>query len=101
MATNKQRGKRTEQAIAKRLGGRRVGTMGGEDVFTSDFSIECKSRAAFAGEKFMQQAERNAPKGMTPLVVVHIHGRGHSNDLVMMRLKDWELWMGEIKRYPK
>lgn len=97
MSINRDRGKRTERVIAERLGGKRVGTMGGEDVFTSDFSIECKSRVAFVGEKFMAQSERNCPKNRTPLVVVHLQGKPHGKDIVMIRLDDWISWMGEGK----
>jgi hypothetical protein len=94
LSLNRDRGKRTEREIAKRFGGKRVGTMGGEDVFTKDFSVECKSRVAFVGEKWMAQAERNCPRGRTPLTVVHLQNKPHGKDIVMIRLADWEAWMG-------
>lgn len=43
----------------------------------------------------MEQAIRNFPEGMIPLVVVHNTGSKHSNDLVIMRLSDWLDWFGE------
>lgn len=95
---NRQRGKNNERALAKRLGGKRVGILCGEDISHQHFSIECKSRVAFAGEKFIIQAERNCPIGKTPLAIVHILKKGHGNDIVMMRLKDWEDWFGKLKK---
>ena len=87
---NRQRGKEVERAIARRLNGRRVGLMGGEDVAHDRFSVEVKSRQKFAGEAFMAQAKRNAPEGKIPVAVVHVHGKAHDNDLVMVRLQDFE-----------
>jgi hypothetical protein len=86
---NRERGKRTERATAKALNGRRFGVLGGEDVHAGLFSIECKSRKKFIGNSFMDQARRNCPKGRVPLVVVHVHGKRHSDDLVMLRMADW------------
>jgi len=87
-------GKRCEKALASRLGGRRVGLMGKDDIDCGPFSIEVKSRKKFAGEAFLEQAERNAQPGKTPIAIVHIFGKQHSNDIVMIRLRDWEAWHG-------
>jgi hypothetical protein len=95
---NRQRGKNTERAIAKRLGGKRVGILGYEDVQHPLFSIEVKSRVRFSGEGFMEQAIRNCPEGKTALVIVHIAGKHHSNDFVMMRLRDFEDYLGTINQ---
>lgn len=86
---NRQRGKATERAIAKRLGGTRRGTLGGHDIDCGPWAVEVKDRVNFVGNTFMQQAERNCPPGKTPLVVVHQTGRRHADDLVMLRLSDW------------
>ena len=94
---NRQRGKSYERYIAKRLGGRRMGVMGKEDCDTELFSVECKSFARFAGEGIMQQAERNVYKDKTPLAIVHIRGNSHDKDIVMMRLSDFEDYMGKLK----
>lgn len=93
-AKNRDRGKRTEKAIAKRLNGTRRGVLGGHDVTAGPWAVEVKSRLRFAGTSFMDQAVRNTPDGKTPLVVVHIAGGRHDDDLVMMRLKDWQDWYG-------
>ena len=86
---NRQRGKATERAIAKRLGGIRRGILGGHDIDCGAWAVEVKDRVNFVGNTFMQQAERNCPPGKTPLVVVHQTGRRHADDLVMLRLSDW------------
>lgn len=91
MPNNRNRGKAAERAVAKALGGKRVGTMGGEDVhLDGPWSAEVKSRKAFVALAWMKQAARNAPEGKTPLVVVHVHGGRHDEDLVIVRLKDWK-----------
>lgn len=94
---NRDRGKRTETAVAKRMNGVRHGIMGGEDISHPLFSIEVKSRLRFAGTSFMDQAVRNTPEGKTPLVVVHVVGSRHDDDLVMMRLKDWIDFYGNLE----
>jgi len=94
---NRARGKRTEQALAKRLNGKRLGLLGNEDVSAGPFSVEVKSRAAFVGMSWMEQSVRNCREGKTPLVIVHLTGKRHDGDLVLMRLKDWQDWHGKIE----
>jgi len=95
-ANNRKRGKRTEAAIAKTLGGKRLGILGKDDVQAGPFSIEVKDRVKFVGTTFMEQAVRNCPEGKTPLVIVHTTGQRHDGDLVMMRMKDWQDWYGQL-----
>jgi len=91
MPNNRNRGKAAERAVASALNGVRIGTMGGEDVhLDGPWSCEVKSRQAFAAMPWMEQTTRNAPKGKKPLVVVHVHGKRHDDDLVILRLKDWK-----------
>lgn len=87
---NKTRGKRFEKAISEILGGVRVGIMGGEDVYHPKFSIECKDKAAFAGIKILEQAERNNKRKVMPLGIVHIRNTDYENSVVMLRLKDFK-----------
>lgn len=87
---NRERGKDCERYIAKRLSGRRVGILQGEDVEHKKYSIEVKSRVRFAGENFMTQAVRNCPNDKIPLVVVHIKNKSHDNDLVILNMTDFE-----------
>jgi len=95
-AKNRQRGKRTEAAIAKQIGGKRLGLLGGDDVQAGPWSIEVKDRMRFIGSSFMAQAIKNCPPCKTPLVIVHETGQRHGGDLVMMRLADWVDWFGHI-----
>ena len=59
--SNRDRGKRCEAAIARELNGTRKGIMGGHDVESGPFAVEVKSRNAFAGSAFMEQAVKNCP----------------------------------------
>ncbi len=94
---NRRRGKNTERALAKRLNGKRIGILGKQDIEHSFWSIEVKNRQRFSGEAFMLQAVRNCPEGKTPLVIVHLHGRRHCDDFVIMRLRDFENYLGKIR----
>jgi len=69
--------------------------LGGQDVEVQTdqgmFYFESKSRATFVGEKWLQQVERHAKaQGKIAACQVHLTGRHHSNDIVMIRLKEWE-----------
>lgn len=86
---NRERGKETEKAIAKLLGGRRVGILGKEDIDHPDYTVEVKSRKSFAGSKFLEQAERHNADDKTAIAIVHVTGQRHGNDIVMMRLRDF------------
>ena len=94
---NRQRGKAAERHVAKALGGKRVGTMGGEDVSHDLLSVEVKSRVRFVGETFMSQAKANCPDGKVPAVVVHLHGKRHCDDLVILRMADFEDLHGRVE----
>lgn len=85
---NRQRGKATEKAIAKKINGVRIGIMGGEDVFCNNFSIECKSVARCIIEKWFEQCEKNNKRKVVPCVIVHITNKSHDNDFVILRMKD-------------
>ena len=91
MSKNRDRGKRAEREVAKMVGGRRVGTMCGEDIFSMDgkYSYEVKSRQTFVASNWWNQALKNA-KGKTPIVVVHVHGQRHNNDFVIMQMIDFQ-----------
>ena len=93
---NRKRGKSYEKKLSERFKGYRQGIYGGEDVATEIFSIEAKTRKKFAGQQFMEQAIANCPNDKVPLVVVHIISQRTANDLVMMRLGDFEDWYGSL-----
>lgn len=87
---NKTRGYRFEKAIADDLGTFRMGTMGGEDVFHPNFSIECKDFARFSGIKILEQAENNNSRQVTPIGVVHIRGTEYDSSVVLIRWKQFK-----------
>ena len=94
---NRQRGKRIERAIAKRVGGKRIGILGKSDVEHPLFSFEIKSRMRFVGDKWFLQAVRNCEKDKIPAVIVHITRQHHKNDYVILKLKDFEDLLGRVK----
>ena len=85
--------KQTERAIAKRLGGERVGPRGKStaDVLTSRLAIEVKTRRRLPAWLLdaMAQAEA-AADGRLPILVLHQVGQRHDGDLVVLRLADFE-----------
>jgi len=90
---NRDRGKRHERAIAKLIGGRRVGILGKHDVedHKGKFSVECKSREVLPKwfQKMWEQAERNCPEMLVPLLVIHKLNQRYEDDWVIMKMKDF------------
>lgn len=74
-----------------------MGILGEEDVSAGPFAIECKEREKIAVFKFMDQAEKNRRK-MIPIVWMHLNGRGHNSDIIMIR---WKELKGVWKRFCK
>lgn len=93
---NKRQGKKVQKRVVESLGGKNIGTLGGEDGEHPLFSIEVKSCARFAGEKFMKQCEANCKKDKTPLLVVHTKNQRSYDNLVIMRRGDWDMWFGKL-----
>ena len=87
---NKRRGKAFQTKVAKMTGGRNIGTLGGEDVEHSIYSIEAKHFKTYRGESIMEQCEANCPKDKIPIAIVHLNGKRHGKDIVHMRFEDWE-----------
>jgi len=94
--------KRTERAVARKLGGQRTSKAGpgtnAPDVETESWSIEVKHRDQLPLwlTDALAQAARNASDGKLPLVVLHEAGRRHADDLVLLRLGDFEQWFGDV-----
>lgn len=92
--------KEHEKATAARLGGKRVGITGlaTADVVSEHLSVECKERREIPAwlHSAMGQAVRHAKPGQLPLVVVHELGRHHNNDYVVIRMRDYTEWYGDI-----
>lgn len=91
--------KRTERRVAHLLNGERTGNHGTatEDVQHAWLSVEVKHRRQLPGwlTGAMQQAQRNAPAGRLPVVVLHAHGARAVNDLVVLRMGDFLDWFGD------
>lgn len=90
--------KAVERRIAARLGAERVGCTGKAtaDVVTDWLSVEVKARKALPGWLLnaMSQAEQASEDGRLPIVVLHQKHKHHDDDLVMLRLSDFEAWFG-------
>jgi len=87
--------KRTERAIAERLGGQRVPVSGRQrgdapDIAHDRLAIECKRRRSVPAWllEAMAQAEAAARPGQLPVAIVHRHGGKHADDLAVLRLSD-------------
>lgn len=50
------------------------------------FGVECKNIAAFAGYRFLEQAEANTGKGSKPLVVIKANRK---EPVVVLKLSDF------------
>lgn len=90
--------KGTERAVAKILGGQRLGHFGKVDVKARWVSAEVKHRQSLPAwfTEAMAQAKRHAEDGQLPIVVLHIEGQRHSENMVVMRLGDFQEWFGEL-----
>jgi hypothetical protein len=90
--------KKTERAVAQRLGGQRVGNRGTntEDVAHEWLSIECKHKKELPTwlKLAMWQAKTNADADKLPVVVLHENGQRHADNLVVIRMADFQEWFG-------
>ena len=96
--------KRTERAIAARLGGIRVPVTGRQrgdvpDIEHAWLSIECKHRKSLPAwiTDAMAQARAAARSDQLPVAILHESGRRHAENLVLVRLSDWLEWFGGMK----
>jgi hypothetical protein len=94
---NRNRGKRAERAVVQRLGGKRMGVLGGEDVQHPFYSIEVKSREKHAIFKVLKQCEDNNKDNKIPLIVIHEHNKPHDRDLVCLKMEEFEVMYEFLK----
>ena len=87
--------KRTERAVADRLGGQRVPVSGrargdAPDIRHPLLSLEVKHRKSLPAWLLnaMQQAVAYADPEQIPVAVLHQHGSRHDTDLCVMTLAD-------------
>ena len=92
-----------EKRIGARLGGVRVGILGGEDVRHPILSIECtqvdKKRFPQMVKNKYLQAVKNAPKGKKPIVIMKEKRRNDDNSLVFLSLLNFEKIL--FRAYPE
>lgn len=85
--------KKAERRFADILGGKRTGPTGKDspDITHDTLAPEVKTREELPKwfTECMDQAERNAPPGKTPLVIFHVKGERYLDALVVLRLKDF------------
>lgn len=93
--------KATERTVAKRLNGRRVGPSGTStaDVVNDHLSVECKHRKRLPSwlASAMAQSVAAAGDGQLPIVVLHEAGKRHDDDYVVIRLRDYQQWYGDVE----
>ncbi len=85
-----------ERRVAKKIGGRRTGVLGGEDVEHPRWSIECKLLQFLPKwlTEIMKQAEDNCPTGKIPLAVVKQKYDNDEDAYVILRSKNFN-WEGK------
>lgn len=92
--------KKCERAVARRIGGERLSNhalgLRTPDCESDWLSVEVKHRKTLPAWLVgaLDQARRNAAPGKLAIAVLHQAGRRHDNDLVVMRLRDFEEWFG-------
>lgn len=88
--------KGVERKLAQRLGGERVGHLGGADVQTVWLSVEVKTRKELPQwlRDAVAQAKRNSGVSQLPVAILHQVGQRHAGDLVVIALADFEGWFG-------
>jgi hypothetical protein len=100
MGKAQRRGRSHEIATAKRLGGKRTSVLGVStpDVTSDWLCCECKERQTPTQwlESALQQATAAALPEQLPIVVLHWKGARHDNDIVFLRLRDFEQWFGDV-----
>lgn len=91
--------KSVERAIAKRLNGQRLGASGRAtaDVVNDWLSVEVKHRKTLPEwlKAALDQAA-NGAEGRLPIAILHESGQRHADDLVLIRLVDFEDWFGKV-----
>jgi hypothetical protein len=92
--------KRVERTIARRLNGRRQGATGrtGADVVNDWLVAEVKHRRRLPQwlKDALTQAKSGAGERLA-IVVLHEAGQRHSDDLVVLRLGDFQDWFGSVE----
>jgi hypothetical protein len=92
--------KHTERAVAAKLGGKRQ-HFEAEDISHPIWSVQVKHRSPANYPKrvsdWLNQARVDAPEGKIPLLVIHLSGDRHGEDMVVMRMSDFEEMFGNVR----
>ena len=92
--------KRAEKRVAEILGGQRVGNTGKatEDVRTRWLRVEVKTRKGFPLwiKRALAQVLRTTGPSQLGIVVLHEKGQRYDDSLVVLRLKDFQEWFGDV-----
>ena len=86
---NRKAGRRLENFLNDMMGMIRQGAYSAQDGCDDHFSVEIKGRKTYAGNKFMDQAVKNCPKGKIPIYVAHTWNFPYEKAHVCIRLSDW------------
>jgi hypothetical protein len=92
--------KATERYVAQVFGGRRMGPGGDRaDVRSRWLCVEVKHRGVLPSwlKDAVAQALSYAGPAQLALAVLHEAGSRHRNDLVVLRLSDFEQWFGALE----
>jgi len=94
---NKQRGAAFERTVAKALGGRRTGPLGGrDDVVGENFAAQTKKTINFSGRQaraYLDDLARIYPTRTA--LVIHAEPGKDREAIVVLRLSDWQARQGE------
>ena len=93
--------KSAERRIASAIGGRRVPVSGrgdGPDVAHDHLSVEVKHRAKLPNwlHNASAQATASAHDGKLPIVVLHQAGSRYADSFVVVKMRDWIDWYGQV-----
>jgi hypothetical protein len=91
-----------ERRLARRLKGKRTalsGAAGGSDIETPWCAVELKVRRALPRwlTSAVERAVREATDQRLPLVILHVWGQRHDDDIVITKLKHFEEWYGPLE----
>jgi len=93
---SRQRGKANQYALAKRLGMQNIGLLGGNDLRGKGWSGEVKEfkRLPRSVVKSWEQVLGSLPNDKKPFVIWHELNQQRDNDIVMLRLREFEQLIG-------
>jgi hypothetical protein len=89
-----------ERKVSKLLGGQRAGAVGreGADVIHPHLSVEVKERRRLPDWLLHAMAQAvGAADGRLPMVVLHRAGDRYEDAMVIVRMRDWIEWYGDVQ----